>query len=272
MNYRLEVWGAHCGGWGGHANSPGGYSCGWKTLSKNQILYVVVGGKGIDANHYTDGTSYNGGGIASSPRSGGGGATHIATVTGLLKDLVNNKPAVICVAGGAGSNGGWAEDGDRYKSGGGLVGLGSPTKIWLSYTETATTKGDTGGTQTGCGPDGIKGGFGFGGSTTSGNAGAGGGGVVWWQCLWRWWCFLSNSWWWRFWIYWWINKRFYSSRCKLSWKSKWLCNNIMASFIVRCILKTLIICVFSSDLSITCYCANYERCLSTARFIIPASK
>ena len=176
MNYRLEVWGAHCGGWGGHANSPGGYSCGWKTLSKNQILYVVVGGKGIDANHYTDGTSYNGGGIASSPRSGGGGATHIATVTGLLKDLVNNKPAVICVAGGAGSNGGWAEDGDRYKSGGGLVGLGSPTKIWLSYTETATTKGDTGGTQTGCGPDGIKGGFGFGGSTTSGNAGAGGGG------------------------------------------------------------------------------------------------
>lgn len=181
-DYRLEVWGAHGGGWGGHQNSPGGYSDGWKALSKNQVLYVVVGGKGIDANHYTDGTSYNGGGIASSPRSGGGGATHIATKTGLLKDLSNNKSSVICVAGGAGSNGGWAEDDSRFRSGGGLVGLGSPT-FYYQYinnqppkTETVNTKGDTGGTQTGCGPDGIKGGFGFGGSTTAQNAGAGGGG------------------------------------------------------------------------------------------------
>ncbi len=181
-NYRLEVWGAQGGGWGGHSNAPGGYAGGWKDLTKDQIIYIVVGGKGIDNDHYEDGTSYNGGGIASQPSgqvyAGGGGATHIATITGLLKDLVNNKSAVICVGGGAGSNGNWATtDFTKYESGGGLVGLGSPTIFNVSFTEQSTCPGNTGGTQDGCGPDGIKGGFGYGGSTTGSQmAGAGGGG------------------------------------------------------------------------------------------------
>ena len=95
-----------------------------------------------------------------------------------MKDLVNKKSSVICVGGGAGSNGDWAtQDYTKYESGGGLVGLGSPTEIWLSFTETSTTKGNTGGTQTGCGPDGVKGGFGYGGGfVTTLNTGAGGGG------------------------------------------------------------------------------------------------
>ena len=181
-NYHLEVWGAQGGGWGNHNNSPGGYAGGWKTLTKDQKLYVVVGGKGKDRNHYTDGTSYNGGGLCTSSLDyGGGGATHIATVTGLLKDLVNNKSAVICVGGGAGSNGGWAdEDDSKYRSGGGLVGLGSPTECRErdknGVVHVLTTKGDTGGTQDGCGPDGIKGGFGYGGNTPVNGAGCGGGG------------------------------------------------------------------------------------------------
>ena len=176
-NYRLEVWGAQGGGWGSHTNAQGGYAGGWKYLSKDQVLYVVVGGKGIDRNYYTDGTSYNGGGISTSVDgdSGGGGATHIAIKTGLLKDFVNNKSSVICVAGGAGSNGNWSEQGPKYQCGGGLVGLGSATTYWVSNSESRTTKGNTGGTQTACGPDGIKGGFGYGGSTSYG-AGAGGGG------------------------------------------------------------------------------------------------
>ena len=181
--YRLEVWGAQGGGWGGHTNSPGGYAGGWKTFTKDQKYYVVVGGKGKDRNHYTDGTSYNGGGLSLKGDYGGGGATHIATSTGVLKDLVNNKSSVICVAGGGAANGGWAtEDHSKYQSGGGLVGLGSPT-FYYRYidnqypkTETVNTKGDTGGTQTGCGPDGIKGGFGYGGSATVDYAGCGGGG------------------------------------------------------------------------------------------------
>ncbi|WP_081767399.1 glycine rich domain-containing protein [Segatella albensis] len=175
-NYKLEVWGAMGGGWGSHWNAPGGYSGGWKSLSKDDILYVVCGGKGIDENHYTDGTSYNGGGITSGNYVngvGGGGATHIATATGLLKELVDNKTAVICVAGGAGSNGGWASrDVRKYQAGGGLVGLGSPT---ICGANDVPTKGDTGGTQTGCGPDGIKGGFGYGGDGND-DGGAGGGG------------------------------------------------------------------------------------------------
>ena len=175
-NYKLEVWGAQSGGWGDHYNAPGGYSGGWKSLSKDDILYVVCGGKGFDKNYYDDGTSYNGGGISSNGYAngaGGGGATHIAIITGLLRDLVNNKAAVICVAGGAGSNGSWAPvDFTKYQSGGGLVGLGSPTR-WGPNDE--PTKGDTGGTQTGCGPDGIQGGFGYGGNSLNGG-GAGGGG------------------------------------------------------------------------------------------------
>ncbi len=73
-----------------------------------------------------------------------------------------------------------AEDDLKWESGGGLVGLGSPTTIYFKQSDgtvtTSTTKGDTGGTQSGCGPDGIKGGFGFGGSPTEMEAGAGGGG------------------------------------------------------------------------------------------------
>ena len=172
-DYKLEVWGAQGGGWGVHANAPGGYSGGWRNISKDDILYIVCGGKGIDKNHYTDGTSYNGGGRGYDG-SGGGGATHIATMTGLLKDLVDNKDAVICVAGGAGSNGGWAlHDFTLYQSGGGLIGLGSNLRYG---PKDIPTKGDTGGTQTGCGPDGIKGGFGYGGSIYNGGEGGAGGG------------------------------------------------------------------------------------------------
>ena len=180
-NYKLEVWGAQGGGYDNHDNAPGGYSGGWKNVSKDDILYVVCGGKGVDKNRYNDGTSYNGGGknvsgLSYADGEGGGGATHIATSTGLLKDLVDNKEAVICVAGGAGVNGGWGEeDFTRYRSGGGLVGLGSPTYYYISETEIEPTKGNTGGTQEGCGPDGIQGGFGYGGNGWS-NGGPGGGG------------------------------------------------------------------------------------------------
>ena len=179
-NYKLEVWGAQGGGWGGHENAPGGYTSGWRNISKDQILYIVCGGKGLDQNYYDDGTSYNGGGINENSNAGGGGATHIATATGLLRELIDNKVSVICVAGGGGSNGGWAENNlSKFQSGGGEVGLGSPTHYWYwdENGEEAmfTTKGDTGGTQTGCGPDGIQGGFGFGGNSYEGG-GCGGGG------------------------------------------------------------------------------------------------
>ena len=172
-DYKLEVWGAQGGGYGNHANGPGGYSGGWRNISKNHILCIVVGGKGLD-DSYEDGTSYNGGGIRTANNVGGGGATHIATATGLLKDLVDNKSAVICVAGGAGTNGGWSTpDYRKHQSGGGLVGLGS-NPYYMTNNGERITNCDTGGTQEGCGADGIKGGFGYGGSTYNGGAGGGG--------------------------------------------------------------------------------------------------
>ena len=176
--YKLEVYGAQSGGWGAHTNAPGGYASGYKKLSKGDVLYIVVGGKGYDVNYYADGTSYNGGGTGSiaEGKYGGGGATHIATRTGLLKDLVDYKSTVLVVGGGAGCNGGWAEpDISKYFSGGGEVGLGSSTTYYLDANTTSTTNGNTGGTQTGVGPDGIKGGFGYGGNA-AGGGGAGGGG------------------------------------------------------------------------------------------------
>ncbi|WP_154650117.1 fimbrillin family protein [Segatella paludivivens] len=176
--YKLEVWGAQSGGWGSHTNAPGGYAGGYKRLIQGDVLYIVVGGKGYDVNYYADGTSYNGGGTGSIPEGkyGGGGATHIATHTGLLKDLVAYKSTVLVVGGGAGSNGAWADqDISKYLCGGGEIGLGSNTTYYLNANTTSTTNGNTGGTQTGVGPDGIKGGFGYGGNAAD-YGGAGGGG------------------------------------------------------------------------------------------------
>jgi hypothetical protein len=186
--YKLEVWGAQGGGFGYHINAPGGYAGGFKKLEKGDILYVVVGGKGYDEDHYSDGTSYNGGGTGHLSQNvvyGGGGATHIATRSGCLKDLSEYKSTVLIVGGGGGSNGQWEEEEDscKYESGGGEVGLGSNTIYcyWIDESKnlvgTETTNGNTGGTQTGVGSDGIKGGFGYGGSINDYiGAGAGGGG------------------------------------------------------------------------------------------------
>lgn len=109
--YKLEVWGAS----GGYVNAGiiggyGGYSVGEITLKSGDILYINVGGKG----EYVSGSStskggYNGGGTGASANSqtnaGGGGATHIATSTGLLKELSDNKDSIIIVAGGGGGTG-----------------------------------------------------------------------------------------------------------------------------------------------------------------------
>lgn len=179
--YKLEVWGAQGGGWGSHSNYEGGYSKGYKKL--NTILFVCCGGKGYD-DRYTDGTCYNGGGHYLN-KHGGGGATHIAAVTGELKNLANNKDDILIVAGGGGSNGGWQLEQDSpIGRGGGLYGGGSSKKWAISYKDEthtdyniATVKDpNSGGGQTGCGTAGIKGGFGYGANGGDVHAGSGGGG------------------------------------------------------------------------------------------------
>ena len=170
---QLEVWGAQ----GGDATTTypggrGGYATGIYNVTPGQTLYVNVGGMGEDyttphSGFYVGG--YNGGGngrasSTSSYRTGGGGATHVATVTGDLRDLSNNRSSVLIVAGGGGGN--LNISGFTAGAGGGLTGLAGTSN------ESAV---GTGGTQNACGvctdlsftSSYADGGFGYGGGAFS---------------------------------------------------------------------------------------------------------
>jgi len=98
--YKLEVWGAQGGDdtYGGR----GGYSVGSHMFSGNNVLYICVGSHPDNGNG-----GYNGGGSNYQNNvSGGGGATHIAQRTGVLKELVDYKTDILLVAGGGGGGGG----------------------------------------------------------------------------------------------------------------------------------------------------------------------
>ena len=111
--YKLETWGAQ----GASMNDTyfggyGGYSNGFIALSQNDFLYINVGSEGnsCSAQKSCNG-GYNGGGNAkaysesASMAGGGGGATHIAKISGLLSTLENSKDDILMVsAGGGGSN------------------------------------------------------------------------------------------------------------------------------------------------------------------------
>ena len=174
--YKLETWGAQGGSesttfYGGY----GGYSEGNIKLEKNSQLFINIGGTGVETvDRYNVALGgYNGGGpafacggkFACDTRNNesdafvgsGGGATHIATVSGLLSTLENNKNSILMVSGGGGGNYGTHAGGhaggivgnsglgeNAYATGGtqnsggldrngydGSFGLGS---LWLEYT------------------------------------------------------------------------------------------------------------------------------------------
>ena len=112
--YKLECYGAQgyaiLNGTGG----KGGYAQGEIIIRKKETLYICVGGLN---------TGYNGG-EGDVP---GGGATHIARRTGLLKTLVNYKDLVLIVAGGG--------DGVTYAGGAG----GGSSYISHSELQNAST-------------------------------------------------------------------------------------------------------------------------------------
>lgn len=137
--YKLEVWGSISPQW---LRTPpyGGYSIGYASFKKGQQLYICCGG----SNGYNGGGSGSGVHYPSSGKRGagvnGGGATHIAMVTGVLPDIgftefvTNNKGLII--AGGAGGQGGetgWNNEGDddtrcyQGGQGGGLNGGNAAT-------------------------------------------------------------------------------------------------------------------------------------------------
>ena len=142
-------------------------------------MYINIGGSGIGAT--TSGVSlnggYNGGGNVVANTSAnhicasGGGATHIALTSGLLKNLSSFTDKILIVAGGGGgardqanhiSATRWGSGG----SGGGINGVGAISSY--GSTNSFTTVNSLAGTQTS--------GYSFGlGETITGNIGGGAG-------------------------------------------------------------------------------------------------
>ena len=115
--YKLETWGAQGGNSDGSTKldgAVGGYSVGLIKLTTNDILYINVGGQGQPGNKngssilFGGAGGYNGGGTGGlglsgyASANGGGGATHIATKSGLLSSLENSKDSILIVSGGGG--------------------------------------------------------------------------------------------------------------------------------------------------------------------------
>ena len=125
--YKLETWGAQGGSIGSYTGGYGGYSAGNIEILANQQLYVAVGEIGKystwSTTTYPDNPSYNGGGAGF---SGGGGATHIAMTSGLLRTFENNLSELLIVSGGGGGGKSYGDSTGNYSgnggSGGGYIG------------------------------------------------------------------------------------------------------------------------------------------------------
>ena len=120
--YKLETWGAQGGNYSNENHGGyGGYSVGVIYLKINSGIYINIGGLGdSEKEKLTDYTGfkighggYNGGGnsynyydtnnyIANCCSSAGGGATHIASKSGVLHLLENFKDNILIVSGGGG--------------------------------------------------------------------------------------------------------------------------------------------------------------------------
>ena len=148
--YKLEVWGAQGGTYSNYLGGYGGYSAGNIFLSKDDTLYINVGGIGGSNNTVTNVGGYNGGGYSgnnSGAKSyGGGGATHIAISSGLLYTFSSKIDEVLIVAGG----GGGATSGSTTQAGHGGGHIGNKgTSSNSAYNNSTYLPG--GGTQNGPG-------------------------------------------------------------------------------------------------------------------------
>lgn len=122
LTYKLQCWGAQGGsvqlsyetGKPFAGGGKGGYSYGDANLTQGKVLYVYVGGTPapqtkMTSDCYLEG-GYNGGGHAfwwrddNINNGAGGGATHIASVAGLLSELSQNKNDIYMVAGAGGGS------------------------------------------------------------------------------------------------------------------------------------------------------------------------
>ena len=129
--YTLETWGAQGGDIiNSYLGGYGGYSVGTVSLKKGDILYLNVGGQGYSSKTMSSNTKttggYNGGGYGYQTTnlyaSGGGGATHIATKSGLLSTLSDSLDSILIVSGGGSGAYGYGSYFWNGNSGGGVIG------------------------------------------------------------------------------------------------------------------------------------------------------
>ena len=170
--YKLETWGAQGGSGNNEPGGYGGYSEGIVTLMQDDSLFINVGSSDLrnclDTERGKCKGGYNGGGnswYANYEKwGGGGGATHIATKTGLLSTLENYKTNILIVSGGGGGH--YIDD--VSGNAGGYIGGSSSERIGFITA--------TGGTQTEGGGGSFPGTFGTGGGCDGNNCSGGGGG------------------------------------------------------------------------------------------------
>ena len=112
-SYKLETWGAQGGSYSTYRGGFGAYSVGSIYLVKNTKVYINAGGTGtigkMTSSAIVTSGGYNGGGANTSNQYGygttGGGATHIATSSGLLSSFEKNLNSLLIVSGGGGGGG-----------------------------------------------------------------------------------------------------------------------------------------------------------------------
>lgn len=201
--YKLECWGAQ----GGSAQpinfsdtvpgGEGGYACGEiKFTAASTTLYICVGGHGannVQTNGGISGGGYNGGGTTNTAMTlyrgtngnqigisevayaaQGGGATHVATVSGTLRNIASNTVYLVGAGGGGSVIRADAQN---------LIGYAVGGKGGAETGEDGSAGGGSGGTQYSagsCTTGATVGGFGYGanksgGSLTEGAPGGGGG-------------------------------------------------------------------------------------------------
>ena len=136
--YKLEVWGARGGytsAYDVYTNNKGGHSVGYKKLTAGTTLFITCGGMGGQGSGGNYSGGYNGGGSANvgpypAHGSGGGGATHIALVSGELATIgktVFDAQGLIVAGGGGGY---YYDSYNQFTtggSGGGLTGASGAT-------------------------------------------------------------------------------------------------------------------------------------------------
>ena len=199
--YKLEVWGASGGTVSqSYRGGYGAYSTGDIHIDENQVLYINIGGVGevtSSAIGQIAQGGYNGGGSganyslqAGRVAGGGGGATHIAFVSGKLASLEKYKGSlsddgkyyvsndIVIVSGGGGGSWYFSTDVNYHTVTPGDAG-GIQASNSVAWTEQAYGYVyASGGTQIGTGTQyaTVKGGFGEGASRTNYITAGGGGG------------------------------------------------------------------------------------------------